>query len=161
MRTPALQREVELRGKSALAQRAPSPKGEYRIQYSCSVNRNVSRPRKFGAVTIFALRVLLRRLFPTFRSPCRCIMLFQRDLVRAAEHFLRVARCVFPSPIGDPCELPRSPFVGTNPMDEPINSHLPVIRPESDICSVADLLRSPFWELGGDLTCPRNASSSA
>src|SRR5207245_5679598 len=27
----------------------------------------------------------------------------------------------------------RSPFVGTNPMDEPINSHLPVIRPESHI----------------------------
>jgi len=38
-------------------------------------------------------------------------MVFQRDLVRAAEHFLRVARYVFPSPIGDPCELPRSPFV--------------------------------------------------
>ena len=34
-----------------------------------------------------------------------------RDLVRAAEHFLRVARYVFPSPIGDPCELPRSPFL--------------------------------------------------
>jgi len=39
-------------------------------------------------------------------------MVFQRDLVRAAEHFLRVARYVFPSPIGDPCELPRSPFLG-------------------------------------------------
>jgi len=38
-------------------------------------------------------------------------MVFQRDLVRAAEHFLRVARYVFPSPIGDPCELPRSPFL--------------------------------------------------
>src|SRR2546425_12737422 len=38
-------------------------------------------------------------------------MVFQRDLVRAAEHFLRVARYVFPSPIGDPCELPRTPFV--------------------------------------------------
>src|SRR5207245_9875395 len=42
------------------------------------------------------------------------IMVFQRDLVRAAEHFLRVARCVFPSPIGDPCELPRSPFMRTD-----------------------------------------------
>ena len=38
-------------------------------------------------------------------------MVFQRDLVRAAEHFLRVARYVFPSPIGDPCELPRSLFL--------------------------------------------------
>ena len=42
---------------------------------------------------------------------CQWIMVFQRDLVRAAEHFLRVARYVFPSPIGDPCELPRSPFL--------------------------------------------------
>src|SRR5437660_10223380 len=41
-------------------------------------------------------------------------MVFQRDLVRAAEHFLRVARYVFPSPIGDPCELPRSPFMRTD-----------------------------------------------
>ncbi len=42
---------------------------------------------------------------------CPWIMVFQRDLVRAAEHFLRVARYVFPSPIGDPCELPRRAFL--------------------------------------------------
>ncbi len=32
--------------------------------------------------------------------------MFQRDPVRAAEHFLRVARYVFPSPIGDPANFP-------------------------------------------------------
>src|SRR6266852_3948702 len=53
MRTPALQREVVLRGKSALAQRAPSPKGEYRIQYSCPVNRNVSRSAEICAAQKF------------------------------------------------------------------------------------------------------------
>jgi hypothetical protein len=58
-------------------------------------------------------------------------MVFQRDLVRAAEHFLRVARYVFPSPIGDPCELPRSPFldnfrVADKPGGDRLGQHLGV-----------------------------------
>ena len=65
---------------------------------------------------MFAGRPVRTRPIPSqheYNLSCAWIMVFQRDLVRAAEHFLRVARYVLPSPIGDPCELPRSPFLAS------------------------------------------------
>src|SRR6266478_1149030 len=64
------------------------------------------------------------------------IMVFQRDLVRAAEHFLRVARYVFPSPIGDPCELPRSPFVARQRSAEGIPDYSQITDNTQRRCAV-------------------------